>query len=157
MPLRYRLSVQKKQKKYYSGKKKCHTAKVQLIMHYKTGQILSTSFAKGRVHDFKLFQKSLKYWLFKPSIIIADKGYTGLSKLGLPSLMAFKKFKNQPLHPYLRKLNIEINKRRIGVEHIFGALKRFKILSYPYRNRRSRLGLRFNLIAAIFNLELSKK
>ena len=157
MPLRYLFSVQKKQKKYYSGKKKCHTAKVQLIMHYETGQILSTGFTKGRVHDFKLFQKSLKYWLFKPLIIIADKGYAGLSKLGMSSLMPFKKLKKQPLHPYLKKLNIEINKRRIGVEHIFGALKRFKILSYPYRNRRSRLGLRFNLIAAIFNLELSKK
>ncbi len=33
----------------------------------------------------------------------------------------------------------------------------FRVLAYPYRNRRSRLGLRFNLIAAIFNLELSKK
>lgn len=157
MPLKCPLNVQKKQKKYYSGKKKCHTARVQLIMHYETEQILSTSFAKGRVHDFKLFQKSLKYWLFKPFTIIADKGYAGLSKLGLASLMPFKKLKKQPLHPYLKKLNIEINKRRISVEHIFGALKRFKILSYPYRNRRSRLGLRFNLIAAIFNLELSRK
>ncbi|RYE31850.1 MAG: hypothetical protein EOP48_31280 [Sphingobacteriales bacterium] len=157
MPLKCPVSVQKKQKKYYSGKKKCHTAKVQLIMHYETGQILSTSFAKGRIHDFKLFQKSLKYWPFKPLTIITDKGYAGLSKFGLPSLIPFKKGKKQPLHPYLKKLNIEINKRRMGVEHIFGALKRFKILSYPYRNRRSRLGLRFNLIAAIFNLELSEK
>ncbi len=100
---------------------------------------------------------NMKNWLFRPLIIIADKGYAGLSKLGLSGLMPFKKLKKQPLYPYLKKLNIEINKRRIGVKHVFGALKRFKILSYPYRKRRSRLGLRFNLIAAIFNLELSKK
>ncbi|TEU25848.1 IS5/IS1182 family transposase, partial [Alkanindiges illinoisensis] len=35
--------------------------------------------------------------------------------------------------------------------------KRFNILSSPYRNRRSRISLRFNLIAAIFNLELVKR
>ncbi len=92
-------------------------------MHYETGQILSTSFAKGRTYDFKLFQKSLKYWLFKPFTIIADKGYARLSKFGLPRLIPFKKLKKQPLHPYLKKLNIEINKHRMGVEHIFGALK----------------------------------
>ncbi len=67
------------------------------------------------------------------------------------------RLKKQPLHPYLRKLNIEINKRRIGVEHVFGALKRFKILSYFYRNRRYRLGLGFNLIADIFQFRVEQK
>lgn len=31
----------------------------------------------------------------------------------------------------------------------------FKILSLPYRNRRRRFGLRCNLIAAIYNFEVS--
>ncbi|MGL5922439.1 MAG: IS5 family transposase, partial [Chroococcidiopsis sp.] len=30
----------------------------------------------------------------------------------------------------------------------------FKILSLTYRNRRKRFGLRFNLIAALYNYEL---
>ncbi|RYY79124.1 MAG: IS5/IS1182 family transposase, partial [Moraxellaceae bacterium] len=33
----------------------------------------------------------------------------------------------------------------------------FKILAERYRNRRKRMGLRFNLIAAIYNIELVKK
>ncbi|MBJ8451812.1 hypothetical protein I6M90_07965 [Acinetobacter bereziniae] len=49
-----------------------------------------------------------------------------------------------------------MNKRRIGIEHVFGTLKTFKILAERYRNRGKRLGLRFNLIAGIYNLELSK-
>ncbi|TCB50820.1 transposase, partial [Acinetobacter terrestris] len=53
--------------------------------------------------------------------------------------------------------NQEINKRRIAIEHVFGSLKTFKILAERYRNRAKRLGLRFNLIAGIYNLELSKK
>jgi hypothetical protein len=36
-------------------------------------------------------------------------------------------------------------------------LKVFRILSDRYRNRRKRFGLRFNLIAAIYNLELQAK
>ncbi|MFV5525541.1 IS5/IS1182 family transposase, partial [Acinetobacter variabilis] len=39
----------------------------------------------------------------------------------------------------------------------FGSLKTFKILAERYRNRGKRLGLRFILIAGIYNLELSKK
>lgn len=38
-------------------------------------------------------------------------------------------------------------------EHINARLKVFRILAERYRNRRKRFGLRFNLIAAIYNLE----
>lgn len=39
-------------------------------------------------------------------------------------------------------------------EHIIRSLKIFRILSERYPNRRRRFGLRFNLIAAIYNHEL---
>ncbi|WP_346554178.1 transposase family protein [Alkanindiges illinoisensis] len=129
---------------------------MQAMIHYSTGQILHTCFAKGRVHDFKLFKKSMKSLHFRP-FILADKGYLGLAKTGLRGLIPFKANKQRPLDPYLKYLNKQINRRRITVEHTFGALKRFKILNSLYRNRRTRIALRFNLIAAIFNLELLKK
>ena len=53
--------------------------------------------------------------------------------------------------------NQEINRRRIGIEHVFGRLKTFKILADRYRNRGKRLGLRINLIAGIYHMELSEK
>jgi hypothetical protein len=34
-------------------------------------------------------------------------------------------------------------------EHAIGFLKRFKVLSERYRNRRKRFGLRFNLIGSV--------
>ena len=46
-------------------------------------------------------------------------------------------------------------RKRIVMEHILGKLKVFRILSERYRNRRKRFALRFNLIAAIYNLELN--
>ena len=64
---------------------------------------------------------------------------------------AKKRFK---LDPELKIYNQEINKRRIGVEHLFG---RFKILAERYRDRGKRIGLRCNLIEGIYNLEMTKK
>lgn len=46
----------KKQRKYYSGKKKRHTLKAQVMVDQGTGQIICTAFDKGRVHDFRAFQ-----------------------------------------------------------------------------------------------------
>nr|WP_283397856.1 hypothetical protein [Acinetobacter indicus] len=73
------------------------------------------------------------------------------------SLLPLKAKKHCKLDPELKLYNHEINKRRIGIEHIFVTLKTFKILAERYRNRGKRLGLRFNVIAEIYNLELSKK
>jgi hypothetical protein len=39
-------------------------------------------------------------------------------------------------------------------ENVIATLKRFKIIADRYRNRRRRFGLRFFLIAAIYNKEL---
>ena len=47
-----------------------------------------------------------------------------------------------------------LSSKRITNEHVIGKLKRFNILSYRYRNRRKRFGLRVNLISAIYNFEL---
>jgi len=58
------------------------------------------------------------------------------------SMLADKKTSN-------RKLSHE----RILVENVIRRLKIFRILSERYRNRRIRFVLRFNLIAAIHNLE----
>lgn len=42
----------------------------------------------------------------------------------------------------------------MAIEHVIRRLKVFRILTERYRNRRKRFGLRFNLIAAIYNREL---
>ena len=155
MRLKLQFKGLKKQKKSYSGKKKTHTFKVQALIHYKTQQILSLCMSKGAVHDFELFKCNLH--LIPPnSFILADKGYQGIYTLYPNSLLPSKAKKRCVLDALLKTHNREINKRRIGIEHVFGTLKTFKILAERYRNRGKRLGLRFNLIAGIYNLELSK-
>ncbi|MBI4733109.1 MAG: transposase, partial [Chloroflexi bacterium] len=61
------------------------------------------------------------------------------------------------LHPLTKEQkasNRELSSERILVENVIRRLKIFRILSERYRNRRKLFSLRFNLIAAIYNLEL---
>ncbi|KJV74373.1 IS5 family transposase ISOt6 [Orientia tsutsugamushi] len=46
---------QKKQKFYYSGKKKRHTLKTQIVVDKKMDQVICTDFSNGKKHDFRLF------------------------------------------------------------------------------------------------------
>ncbi len=48
--------------------------------------------------------------------------------------LPLKANKRGNLHSELKKYNREINKIRIGIEHVFGRLKIFKILAGRYRN-----------------------
>ncbi len=156
MPLKFQSKDLKKQKKSYSDKKKAHTFKLQAIIHYRTHQILSLCTSRGSVHDFELFKHNLNQ-IPVGAFILADKGYQGIYAVFTDSLLPLKAKRHCKLHPELKAYNREINQRRIGIEHVFGRLKTFKILAGCYRNRGKRLGLRFNLIAGIYNLELSEK
>lgn len=68
--------------------------------------------------------------------------------------MPIKKPKGKSLTKEQRRANKEQSRERILVENVIGVLKRFRILSERYRSRRKRFGLRFNLIAGIYNWEL---
>ena len=87
--------------------------------------------------------------------ILADKGYQGILKLHSKSFTPVKKRSGQTLTPNQKAYNRELSQARIKIEHVFAKLKVFRILSERYRNRRKRFGLRFNLIASLYNLELA--
>ncbi len=70
--------------------------------------------------------------------------------------MPKKKSKKNPLTLTDKQRNRELSSQRVLNEHVIGMIKRFKIVADKYRNRRKRFGLRFNLIAGIYNFELVK-
>ena len=151
MPPNVRASVQKKQRRYYSGKKKRHTQKAQLIADKRTGKIVATAFCEGKKADFALFKAS-RTGLHVATLCLADSGYQGLSQKHANSQTPHEKSKKHPLTDEEKASNRAISRQRIACEHVIGRLKVFKILSERYRNRRKRFGLRFNLLAAICNL-----
>ena len=87
---------------------------------------------------------------------VVDSGYMGIKKLQLNSRVPKKRSAKRPLTSDDKRMNRNIASERALNENVIGSLKRFKILSDRYRNRRKRFGLRFNLIAGIYNLEVEK-
>lgn len=85
---------------------------------------------------------------------VVDSGYTGIKKLQSTSQLPHKRTKGKSLTKDEIQANRNISSKRVLNENVIGRLKRFKILSDKYRNRRRRFGLRFNLIAGIHNWEL---
>ena len=70
----------KGQKKYYSGKKKQHTIKAQLIANTESLEILTVVTDKGSKHDFKIFKES-KTVIPDSTVVRVDLGYKGIEKL----------------------------------------------------------------------------
>lgn len=114
--------------------------------------IICLAFANGKKHDFQLFKDS-RVHVRAEALLEADTGYQGLAQMHANSLLPKKRSKNHPLTKQQRKENREISSRRIFVEHAIRFVKRFRILSEPYRNRRKRFSLRFSLIAGICNFD----
>lgn len=145
---------QQRQRAFYSGKKKRHTLKCQVLINQRTGAVICLFFGKGSQHDFKLFRAS-GVRLHPETESLQDKGYQGIQKLHPNSRLPIKKSKGGTLTPADKAKNRELAAERIGIEHVNRRFKIFRILAERYRNRRRRYGLRCNLIAALYNYELS--
>jgi len=137
----------------YSGKKKQHTVKGQVVLDSNL-RIICTAVAMTNTHDFKLFKQS-KLPIRKETLVCVDTGYLGLVKLHENTEMPKKRTKLNPLSKDDKIENKSKSSKRILVEHINAKIKAFKIVSQKYRNRRKRFGLRFNLIYALINWDRS--
>jgi hypothetical protein len=127
--------------------------KTQVVVDKKKRTVICTAFANGKRHDFRLFKES-KTHILKKTQVDTDTGYQGIKKIHQNSVLPKKRTKKNPLTAQEKAFNREISSERVANEHAIGFIKRFKILSERYRNRRKRFGLRFNLIAGICNFEL---
>ena len=138
---------EKGQKKYYLGKKKKHTMKNQIVVDIK-GKIRSvTKCRPGKKHDKKLFDET-ELILPENTNLTGDLGYYGAKGIILPK----KKLKGKKLTKEEKRFNKELSKRRITVEHTFGKMKIYQILSQKFRNPRCKHSLIFKNIAGLHNL-----
>ena len=126
--------------------------KTQLLVNLQTGEIIALAFSNGKKHDFQLFKDS-RFHVKAETELEADTGYQGLARIHANSLLPKKRSKNHPLTKQERKDNREISRKRILVEPAIRFVKRFRILSERYRNRRKRFALRFSLIAGTCNFD----
>jgi hypothetical protein len=116
-------------------------------------KILSINIDKGKVHDFKIFKQSKL--ILNPKIkILADSAYQGIQP-AYNADIPVKKTKNNPLSAQDKHNNIILASQRVICEHVIRLIKKFKIISCKYRNRKKRLFLRLILISSFTNFMLS--
>lgn len=139
----------KGQKQYYSGKKKQHTIKVQILAS-SIRKILSVDCEKGKKHDFLIFKQS-DILIHPDSELLADSGYQGINKYHENSVIPIKK-KEIPRTTEAKAHNKELSKRRVLIENINRSCKIFRCVKEVYRGKHKNYGLTWRLVAALVNL-----
>jgi hypothetical protein len=125
-----------KQRRYYSGKKKRHTVKNNVIKSRSSRKIKVLSrTVEGKKHDKKLadeqgipFPPGSKLW--------QDTGYQGYAPEGVQTFQPKKKPRGRELTPEEKAANATLSGQRIGVEHSIGGVKVFRIVHDTFRNLR---------------------
>ena len=125
---------------------------MQLVVSKKTKRILCTAHDKGKVHDFKVFEKS-KLPINEKIKLKADSGYQGVQQVHSNSEVPKKSSKHKPLTDKDKATNRKLSTQRVVIEHVIGSIKVFRILAERYRNRRQRHAQRVKLICGIYNYQ----
>jgi hypothetical protein len=125
-----------RQKAKYSGKKKRHTVKNNVIIDKRTGKIKGLSpTVEGKRHDKKLADE--QDWEFpKASKLWKDTGFQGYEPKNTQTFQPTKKPKGRDLSPEEKSLNKTIAHERIAIEHSLGGVKVFRIVHDIFRNVR---------------------
>ena len=122
---------QRKQKVWYSGKKKRHSIKNE-VLTTQTGRIVSVSHsAPGTVHDITIRRRGPP--LPENAHAYADSGYQGYQD-DHPALdIPYKKPKKGKLTKEEKDYNHALSRFRVRVEHTIGRMKKFRILNDRFR------------------------
>src|SRR5262245_3884662 len=118
----------RRQRAYYSGKKKAHTLKSQVAVDEESGRFVDVSdTVPGRWADIKLLRKSRLLRRLPEGVGgIGDLAYVGIGELHPTGLGASprRKPRGRERPPEDRKYNRAFSRRRIVVEHGIGRLRR---------------------------------
>jgi hypothetical protein len=117
------------QKKYYSGKKKNHTFKNQLIVLPTGKDIVDVAAGEtGPKSDINIFRERCKE-LDKNQKFNGEQGYIGEPNIKTPQ----KKPKNRELTAEQKQQNKELSTKRILVEHMIRLVKVFRVACERFR------------------------
>lgn len=145
-------AVQQRQR--YSGKKKRHTLKTQVLTTREGVVLHASGHVPGSVHDLTLLRFSgVLHCLPAGMQVRVDKGYEGIDAAH-PNLHIEKPTKarrNHPLTDEQRRENRVQARLRMPVEHALARLEQFRILAGTYRGRNRLYDTCFGLICGLNN------
>jgi hypothetical protein len=140
----------RKQRCWYSGKKKRHTIKNEVIRTAKGRIVCISKDAPGRVHDIEVRRRGPP--LPKDAHAHADSGYQGYQKDHPALEIPYKSSKKKPLTEDERHYNHALSRFRVRIEHSIGRCKFFRILSDRYRYPGAAHAVKLGIVAGIVNL-----
>ncbi len=150
----------KTQREHYSGKKKRHTCKTQLIVN-EHGEIRHLSHSTpGSVHDLAHFRGSEAAGQIPQEVTVGgDAGYDGLGNdlVDHSVITSFKARRNHPLTEEQKLLNQEFSRLRIVVENTICQLKHFKALAHQFRHTLDLYDDAFRAVVAIVNPRIKRR
>lgn len=150
----------RRQRAYYSGKKKAHTLKSQVGVDETSGRIADVSdTVPGPWADIKVLKKSRLLKRLPEGVGgIGDLAYVGIAALHPAGLGAAprKKPRGKDRPPEDRRYNRAFSRRRIVVEHAIGRLRRFRAVAHVNRHRRKGHAARVRAIAGLVNRMLDR-
>lgn len=138
---------------YYSGKKKQHTLKNQILVNPRNQKILAVSkTVEGKRHDKQVFVDDPLFLKLPPgSKALGDSAYQGVHHPFLKILTPVKKPPGRELTEMDKNNNKSISQIRVKVEHPLAYLKHFNILSQKFRNNITQADLPFKNLACLYN------
>jgi hypothetical protein len=125
-----------KQKKFYSGKKKTHTVKNNVIVGVNDRKVkyLSETF-EGKKHDKKICDEE-NIGFPNGTILYKDTGFQGYEPDGVSTRQPKKKPKGGELSVEEKVENSMISGVRVVVEHVISGIKRCRIVKDVFRNTK---------------------
>lgn len=121
------------QQDFYSGKKKAHTIKNNIITTENQYVVYLSPTFEGTVHDKKIAdQNEIE---FPDNIhLFQDSGYQGFRPPNVHIVQPFKKPRNKELSLMQKWFNQYVGQRRITVEHAISGIKRLRIVKEKCRH-----------------------
>src|SRR5947209_460904 len=147
--------ARRRQRAYYSGKKRCHTLKSQVAIDEETGRVAHVAASRpGPWADIRVLRRSgLRGRLPEGVGALGDLAYPGIAGWHPQGLGATprRKPKGRPRPPRDRRYNRAFARRRVPVEHGIGRLRRYEALAQRDRHRRRGHTARVRAVAGLVN------
>jgi len=124
------------QRQYYSGKKRTHTVKNNVLVTLKSRRVkyLSQTY-EGKKHDKKICDEEQPTFP-EGSTLYQDTGFQGYAPPGIKVIQPKKKPRGRELSATDKHRNRQMSKVRIVVEHVISGIKRCHIVKDVLRNTK---------------------
>ncbi len=146
----------KRKKAYYSGKKKRHTVKTQIMVNNRGLIIHKTGRKKGRGHDYNIYKKNHPVTP-KQVVNVFDLGYLGVGK-DFPdqksSIPNRKKRSQKELAQGENEHNQNHSSTRIVIGHTICRMKKYRIMGDAFRNRLRKHNRVSDMVSGLVNYRL---